>query len=250
MKKYFKGLQPDPEDTRDYPVSAYLAWDLELAGLPRTYTVPNITPVRDQGRLGSCAAFASVVGLKEQQEFTERLSHKVKTSVKLSPLFVYQLAKLTDGLAGEGTYLRSVLKVMAETGVCLEQCLPYRPRIGLTPCSDWKEQAEISKIKTYAKVDPFLDEIKQAIYQYGGMVMGVYTTYQWSRVNSTGVITFKGKQSRKGGHAIYACGWDDDKKLMKFKNSWGPGWGEKGFGYLTYEYLISEYLSGWTAVDI
>jgi len=247
-RKFWKGLAIEPEDSRDYPLSTYLAMEAQPP-LPRKYTVPNITPVRDQGSLGSCAAFASVVGLKEQQEKSELIATQDSTSLQLSPLFIYQLAKKADGVSGQGTYLRVVLKIMADTGCCLEECLPYRPRIGLTPCDQWRKQAELYKIGTYAKVGCDLEQIKRAIYRYGGMVLGVYTTYQWSRVNSTGVITFKSKRYRRGGHAIYGIGWDDDLNLFKFKNSWSDRWGDHGLGYLTYEYLMSEYLSGWTAID-
>lgn len=43
-------------------------------------------------------------------------------------------------------------------------------------------------------------------------------------------------------HAICICGFDDKLKAFKFKNSWGPTWGNNGFGWISYEY-ISKYAS-------
>lgn len=39
------------------------------------------------------------------------------------------------------------------------------------------------------------------------------------------------------GHAICVCGYDDSKKAFKFKNSWGPSWGDGGYAWLPYEYV-------------
>lgn len=38
-----------------------------------------------------------------------------------------------------------------------------------------------------------------------------------------------------GGHEYLAVGLDPHRKLIKFLNSWGPGWGVKGFFYITYD---------------
>jgi C1A family cysteine protease len=35
-------------------------------------------------------------------------------------------------------------------------------------------------------------------------------------------------------HSVTLIGYDDSKQLLKFINSWGPGWGDKGFGYISY----------------
>ena len=42
---------------------------------------------------------------------------------------------------------------------------------------------------------------------------------------------------RYGGHAICLCGYDDTKGAFRFKNSWGPGWGDKGYAWLSYDYV-------------
>jgi C1A family cysteine protease len=48
----------------------------------------------------------------------------------------------------------------------------------------------------------------------------------------------------EGGHAIVAIGYDDAKKIGKDKgallirNSWGTEWGDKGYGWLPYSYVL------------
>jgi hypothetical protein len=40
-----------------------------------------------------------------------------------------------------------------------------------------------------------------------------------------------------GGHAVCLCGYDDTNRAFRFKNSWGPGWGDKGYAWLSYDYV-------------
>ncbi len=35
-------------------------------------------------------------------------------------------------------------------------------------------------------------------------------------------------------HAITIIGWDDSKQAWLIKNSWGPGWGDQGYGWMGY----------------
>jgi C1A family cysteine protease len=72
-----------------------------------------------------------------------------------------------------------------------------------------------------------------------------------------GEIPFPGSgDSVEGGHAMVAVGYDDTKKVGKdtgallIRNSWGTGWGDKGYGWLPYSYVQHGLaVDFWTLVD-
>lgn len=51
-----------------------------------------------------------------------------------------------------------------------------------------------------------------------------------------------------GGHAVVAVGYDDDDRVFISRNSWGDGWGDAGYFYMPYAYLLDDNLSDdfWT----
>jgi C1A family cysteine protease len=58
------------------------------------------------------------------------------------------------------------------------------------------------------------------------------------------------REKIEGGHAVVALGYDDKMTIQNkaggrpaegallIRNSWGSGWGEKGYGWLPYEYVL------------
>ena len=39
-----------------------------------------------------------------------------------------------------------------------------------------------------------------------------------------------------GGHALCLVGYNDERRELKFINSWGKDWGDHGYGYMPYDY--------------
>lgn len=46
-------------------------------------------------------------------------------------------------------------------------------------------------------------------------------------------------------HAITIVGWDDSKQAWLFKNSWGPGWGNNGYGWMGYNSSLIGLGASW-----
>ena len=63
--------------------------------------------------------------------------------------------------------------------------------------------------------------------------------------DKTGAITYNQEIDQKcqrqeipcGGHAVLLVGYNPEKKVFLFKNSWGPNWGQNGFGFVSAEHV-------------
>jgi C1A family cysteine protease len=72
-----------------------------------------------------------------------------------------------------------------------------------------------------------------------------------------GLVPYPSPKSRcYGGHAIVAAGYDDDltvggdKGALLIRNSWGTGWGDGGYGWMSYRYVTEGLgLDWWTVID-
>jgi inhibitor of cysteine peptidase len=79
-----------------------------------------------------------------------------------------------------------------------------------------------------------VDDIKQAIMQYGSVAVGVYVSSYFQAYHS-GV--FNHCTSGSSNHCVVLCGWDDSlgtSGAWRLKNSWGTSWGEAGFMWIVY----------------
>jgi len=103
-------------------------------------------------------------------------------------------------------------------------------------------------------------DIKQAVMTYGA----VYVTMNWcgGAYNSSNHSYYDdGSYSVDGGHAVDIVGWDDNYSASNFhktapgtgafivRNSWGTGWGESGYFYVSY-YAQTFGQQGFSAVMI
>ncbi len=218
---------------------------------------PQLSPVDNQGHVGSCTGFAAT-GLAEY------LDRKQGKTEELSPGFVYLMELKEDGNLGEdaGSYISTSIKVLKQYGICGEHDHPYisaadqtDPKkisayLSVLPSADAMKCALDRRVTSATQI-PDLAGFKKSIAAGNPVVFGitVYASFRNPEVKTTGVVPLpKSGEQVLGGHAILAVGYDEAKQQVLFRNSWSPAWGDKGYGYLPYTYFnASRVHDAWQA---
>jgi hypothetical protein len=260
---YFK----DREDDRDYfyrpeiEVLESIKTPLKAASIDRVDYRKFISPVKNQGNLGSCVGFA-VTALKEfhenleyQTELSEGSNYKRKeTSYDLSEQWTYWNAKKIDpwGPDIEGTSIRYAMKVLQKIGCPPEDSWNYTDsKIDIGKPESWAHMiARWNVIDSYWRIDT-IQNLLAAIIEIGPVVIGVGCYEEIFSPDSDGFVAYpENPQYCYGGHAILACGCDFNSKRILFKNSWGTNWGDGGYGWFGFDYITNFCWDAWGAKDV
>ncbi|MNX88526.1 Papain family cysteine protease [compost metagenome] len=76
----------------------------------------------------------------------------------------------------------------------------------------------------------------------------VHESFYSEAVKATGNVPLPGPGDRLiDGHAMLCVGYDDQRRVLIFRNSWGQDWGDRGYGYVPYEAIARQMLRDcWT----
>lgn len=184
----------------------------------------NLTAPRDQGDCGSCWTYSTVAVLQDAISLID------KRDVDLSEQ--YLLSCNTKGFSCNGGDFIHDMHV--NPGAAYEEDFPY---VGKKVACKQGLRHDY-RLSSWAYVPtknesspPEINEIKAAIYQYGPISAAVAVNDAFNSYRS-GV--FNKCDSTPANHAIVLVGWDDDTQSWILKNSWGTGWGEKGYMRIRY----------------
>lgn len=191
----------------------------------------------DQDVLGSCIGNAITGALQyEQVKLGQRLSMP-------SRLFIYYMLRMLEGTVQQdaGGQIRNGMKAVNKFGFCTETAWPYEiEKFKTMPTKYCTVSALEHRVLSYQRVPVTLNKVRMALAEDYPVVGGIciYSGYFTTATETTGVIKMpKSSKNPIGGHAILFVGYDDDKRLLKFRNSYGPTWGDRGYGYLPYDYI-------------
>ena len=248
------GLLPSPAG--DYP---HVDLAANVGPLPEAVDWSDwMPPVRSQGRQASCVAWATGYYYRSYQEGMERNRVPNSSEDTFSPAFIYNQRSTQDCGSDRGMTMVDGLRIAVEQGVPSLVTMPYRSSDTCTqPSEEAREEAYRHRAALYLNLflgqgRADLDELKAHLATEDPFLLAVPVYSEFYSVSrNDAVIDVPAQGSRyRGGHAVLVVGYDDAAQTFKFVNSWGITWGEKGYGYLTYDFVQQEAWEGWALVDM
>ena len=233
-----------------------------LQALPKSVDLrPWCSPIEDQQQLGSCTANATVgvVEYFERRAFGKHLDG--------SRLFVYKTTRNLIGVTGDtGAWLRNAMGAIVACGVPHEQYWPYTDdpvKFDLEPPQFVYAVADNFEATKYFAHDPLSKNVPKpdvlaSVKKYLAVgIPSMFGFWGYPSFDSTevpGHIPLPSNAEIAGepswGHAIVAVGYDDDlqitntmsnvttKGALLIRNSWGISWGQSGYGWIPYDYIL------------
>jgi C1A family cysteine protease len=220
--------------------------------------------VYDQGNLGSCTANA-VAGLVHYLFGKEYGSISNPGVFQPSRLQIYYGERALEGTIGtdSGAAVADGIKVVFKTGVCREALHPYNVK-------QFTKAPSVAALKDAALHKGIIDSVAyqknkllptapipqtatalETVLSNGYPVtlgMKVYDSFMY--VGSDGKVPMPNltTESLQGGHAILIVGYDKDPRSPTYqhfivRNSWGTSWGNKGYCYIPYKYVLNSNLA-------
>ena len=197
----------------------------------------GVTPVRDQGPCGSCWAFATHGAFEG--------SYAILNKMPIDSAEQDTLDCSGEGSCGGGWW---AYQYLIDTGSAKESDYSYVAEQG--PCRpdvDRPYKAVVWGYVDSSREIPTVEALKQALCEYGPLAVAVEVTAAFQAYTS-GV--FNENSAGNINHGVTLVGWDDAKGAWRIKNSWGPGWGESGYMWITYGSNSIGYAASWTQAEV
>lgn len=242
----YKQDLPDPRDYKYKAVAIELPESVDLSA--------DFLPVRNQGDLGACTAFATGA-------MVEYVRNKQKLKMwSVSTLFTYYTTRQIEGTvdSDSGAYVRDALKSVVNYGVTSEKTWPYDITVfKQNPPEHAWEDALNHQAVVYYRIDPTRENILSCLAEGYPFTFGM-KLYQSFVDTQCGFMVHNylsmpdtGKEKLIGGHCMLAVGyskWIDGNTYIKVRNSWGTHVGLRGYHNIPIDYFLDPNLSSdfWT----
>jgi hypothetical protein len=217
---------------RSFPMDAFSGEHEMLP--PRMDMRKQYPPIVNQGGIGACTS--AVLAAAYHCLYPEEPIG--------SRLFLYYNERDADGNVDidRGSTLAVGVRSLIEKGMCSDKTWPYlESNISIKPSDKaYEEAAHSGKVESFS-VHPTEIDIK-ACLAAGSPASVIIRVFQSFEDTGKDGMVYMPKQGDvdMGFHCIQLCGYDDERQIWIARNSWGADWGDKGYFYMPYQYLLSE----------
>ncbi|HEY9898950.1 MAG TPA: C1 family peptidase [Pantanalinema sp.] len=217
------------------------------AALPQVVDLrSDFSPVGNQGQFGSCTSFATIKGL---QEFLLKKQGRYEAQ---APAYLWYQARRQTGGKGQDTGVPTefAMKMLDAYGSAPEKDFPYleaakqkdeaarKEFLERQPGSALETKAKKNRVMTGYRVVTKLSAIRKGLADGVPVVLAMRVYSSIGKTGKNGMLPMPtAKDEFQGGHAVIAAGYDNEKKVLIVRNSWGSDWADGGYFYMPYEYV-------------
>ncbi|UJR25846.1 hypothetical protein I4U23_007196 [Adineta vaga] len=207
---------------------------------------PWLTPVQNQAQTDACAANAFAGAI--EYIIKRRAGH----NVNVSRLFIYYNGRMiqqrsfevTDG----GASKRTIALGLRKFGVCAEFVWPYERNYidQRPPAHVYDAASQISVVVLSVPRD--LQAMKACLSNEVPFLIGIRLLPQATNEAkyNNGYVSMPNPNDPKilsvPTHAVLVVGYDDRTGHFIVRNSWGDDWGQNGYFYIPYQYVLENSL--------
>lgn len=203
-------------------------------------------PAKDQGRRGTCVAFAVTAG--------HELARAEGTD--LSAEFLHWAAKQRDGFprTTEGTTIAAAIRALGEAGQPPESLWPYSAdrdarAADYAPPANALVAASLRRFSGATAISKASGRVRDALDRGMVVALGIrlYATWYYPAADGRIAMPQSGAVAL-GGHAVLVVGHDDRAgagDYFTIRNSWGSPWADGGYAALPSDYIDAHIVEAW-----
>jgi hypothetical protein len=246
--EYARGALPPTDEER----ARAPRLPLTRAFLPELIDLSSRMPaVGQQGRQGSCTAWAVAYAARSYYSGLTNNGRLTSTGIA-SPAYIYGLITNPAGKCQSGSSISDAMDLLVSEGAASLKDMPYSERSCPLPSNKLRDrvrEAGTFQIERFIQIynndgsaDALLDKIKTELARGHPVVTSVNADRAFDSIRGRTVWHRKSSphvmNNGDGWHAITLVGYNEKGQYFKFINSWGRGWGDRGFGRLSYKTVV------------
>jgi Papain family cysteine protease len=199
--------------------------------------------VGNQGDTGSCVGWALADSVLR---FHFVKAGKLRQDEHISVRYIWMAAKEMDHkchypttfLDDAGTSAKSALRVVKKIGALKTSVLPFEGGLVKLKERHFLSVAGRLKVKAYFNLchtqSGKLQRFREWLAGHGPILTRLRVDSSWNNIKLDGHLGKYDKKTANGGHAVSIVGYTPTYFIIR--NSWGTGWGDKGFAYASEDY--------------
>ena len=208
---------------------------------PKVDLRPAMTEVEDQGQTSSCVANATAGAYEYMMK-----RHLGDDRYNVSRLFIYWNARDKEGSTGKdgGSFIADAVSSLREKGACSEETWPFDVgAVTSEPDEASFDEAKGFLVEEAESVATDLGTWRATLADGQPIIFGTKLFGSFDKQRKPGHVPMpsstESNRESHGAHAMLCVGYSDVDKVFIVRNSWGSSWGDKGYCYMPYDYLMN-----------